>query len=131
ESLERGAKLAVARINDSGGILGHRLELHVVDTRSKPGVAKELGRDLASKVSLSLIIGTHDEQTALSAAELANEIKVPFIYSGNGTLKTCKTGAALETSDYVWGLGLTRQTVVEPFLINLADKHAKPETQFR
>lgn len=131
ESIKRGASAAAHEINTGPGILGKNIKLHFADTRSMPGLTAELTADLIRRVKVSLIIGTASDEEALAAIPVATAAKTPFIYLGNGSLKTCKAENNREVSDYVWGAGLTPQMTVEPFLIHLADKLRKPETRFR
>jgi branched-chain amino acid transport system substrate-binding protein len=41
-NFKNGVELAVKEINAAGGILGHKIETHVADTQSNPGIAKGL-----------------------------------------------------------------------------------------
>jgi len=117
ENLERGARVAAAVINSQGGILGKELKLQVLDTRSSPSLTRELANELIQRAKVSLLIGTVSEEAALQAIDVATEHSTPFIYTGNGRVKTCRKNDLLKASEFVWGTGLTPQMKIEPFLI--------------
>ncbi|MCB0322825.1 MAG: ABC transporter substrate-binding protein [Bdellovibrionales bacterium] len=131
ESIVRGATVAANMINAGKGILNRNVKLHVADTRSLPNLTAELAEELIRREKVSLLIGTVDDEAALATAKVANAQKTPFVYLGNGGIKTCMSSDALKVSDYVWGVGLTEYMVTEPFLIYLADRLRRPETKFR
>lgn len=131
KSIKQGATVAARVINEQGGILGRPVKLHFKDTRSKPVHTREFAAELIKRSQVSLLIGTAGEQATLAAAEVANELRVPFIYATNGPLKTCRNTDLKRVSDYVWGTGLTLDMTVEPFLIYLADLLGREQKKFR
>ncbi|MCA9032411.1 MAG: ABC transporter substrate-binding protein, partial [Planctomycetaceae bacterium] len=127
---EMGARIAAEHLNASGGILGHPVELHILDGASDPSTTAERTRELIQRHSISLLIGTTSSATTLAAIPPVTEAKVPFIYSLDGECKTCSPGASDTVSPYVWGSGFTERMVVEPLLTYMHARSGKPANEF-
>ncbi len=77
----RGAQLAANRINAAGGLLGRKLKLIVVDSRSDPTAAAEAAYEVLEK-GVSAGIGYGDTTYVLAAAPEFAKRGIPFITSG-------------------------------------------------
>jgi branched-chain amino acid transport system substrate-binding protein len=87
----RGAELAVARVNERGGVLGHRLQLIVRDDRATPTVGVAQARDLVLSGHVKYLAGTCSSAVGKSVEQLvANPSHViyavgvadPTVFSG-------------------------------------------------
>jgi branched-chain amino acid transport system substrate-binding protein len=79
----RGARLAVADANRSGGLLGRRVELAVVDGVSRPKViAVKTAALLKRFPDLPALIGLSDTDMVLAAAPVAADARLVFLTSG-------------------------------------------------
>jgi len=77
-----GAKLAINELNKSGGILGKKLELILLDGKTDIPTIKAAAKKLIEKDKVSAIIGFSDTDMVLAAAPIAAEAKIVFITSG-------------------------------------------------
>jgi branched-chain amino acid transport system substrate-binding protein len=77
----RGAQLAANRINAAGGLLGRKLQLIVVDSRSDPTSAAEGAYEVLEK-GVSAGIGYGDTTYVLAAGPEFAKRGIPFITSG-------------------------------------------------
>jgi branched-chain amino acid transport system substrate-binding protein len=76
----RGAELAVARINDRGGLLGGReLELVVADDQADPAVAVQAATRLVTDDGVSVILGPISSGPAIAVSQVATRNRVPMV----------------------------------------------------
>lgn len=80
-----GAEMAVAELNEAGGVLGRPLELRVVDIRNDPAEATKGTQELIDEGAVYLIGSTGGVITAEGA--VACQAGIP-ISTGNGTAAT-------------------------------------------
>src|SRR5690349_14241385 len=80
-----GAKLAVAQINEKGGILGRPIELLVEDSANDVGTGVQKARKLIERDQVSFLIGDVNSAIAQAIAQVTNEKKVLHIVSGGHT----------------------------------------------
>jgi branched-chain amino acid transport system substrate-binding protein len=71
-------KLAVEDINEAGGVDGRDLEVVALDNRSKPDEVPALMKRLASD-GIDLIVGASSTPLTITAAQTADQIKVPLL----------------------------------------------------
>ena len=76
-----GARLAVDRINASGGLLGRRVELLERDGQSVPALVRYDAANLAA-LKVTAMIGLSDTDQVLAAAPVAAHAGIPFVTSG-------------------------------------------------
>jgi branched-chain amino acid transport system substrate-binding protein len=79
----RGAQLAVAEVNQGGGVLERQIELVVVDGESNPTiVTSRTARFIEAHPSVSAILGLSDTDMVLAAAPVAARHGRVFLTSG-------------------------------------------------
>ena len=76
-----GARLAVDRINSSGGLLGRRVELVERDGQSNAGIVRYDAQTLAT-AHVTAMLGLSDSDLVLAAAPVAARSGIPFVTSG-------------------------------------------------
>ncbi len=76
-----GARLAVDRINASGGLMGRRVELLERDGQTDADEVKRAAAGLVAS-GVSAIVGLSDTDQVLAAAPIAARAGVPFVTSG-------------------------------------------------
>jgi len=81
EPYKKGWKLAVEQINNSGGLLGRKLEVISRDDAGKPGNAVKIAEELVSKDKVALLAGTFFSHIGLAVTDFAKQKKVLFIAS--------------------------------------------------
>jgi branched-chain amino acid transport system substrate-binding protein len=77
-----GAKLAIAEINASGGVLGSPLELVTYDSKSDATVISTVASQLIDSDKVVGIIGFADSDSVLSIGPQVDKAKIPFITPG-------------------------------------------------
>jgi branched-chain amino acid transport system substrate-binding protein len=80
-----GAKLAVAQINEKGGILGRPIELLVEDSANDVGTGVQKARKLLERDQVAFLIGDVNSAIAQAIAQVSNEKKTLHIVSGGHT----------------------------------------------
>jgi len=70
QSLMRGAEVAIAGINESGGLHGERLSLVVRDDECNPRKAVQVAKELISKEQVAFVIGHPCSAASIAAAEV-------------------------------------------------------------
>ena len=78
--INRGTELAVAQINDAGGINGRKIELIVRDTQSDPTKAVNAVAELTQRQKANIIWGPLNSGEALAATPLIARDKVPMLH---------------------------------------------------
>src|SRR5215510_10373164 len=78
--INRGTELAVAQINDAGGINGRKIELIVRDTQSDPTKAVNAVAELTQRQKANIIWGPLNSGEALAATPLIAREKVPMLH---------------------------------------------------
>jgi branched-chain amino acid transport system substrate-binding protein len=80
-----GAKLAVAQINEKGGILGRPIELLIEDSANDVGTGVQKARKLIERDQVSFLIGDVNSAIAQAIAQVSNEKKTLHVVSGGHT----------------------------------------------
>ncbi|MCP3901216.1 MAG: ABC transporter substrate-binding protein [Desulfobacteraceae bacterium] len=86
----RSAKLAIEKINISGGILGQKVELVIMDTKSQPQIAVQNAVEMIKKDKVKMIFGGASSGVAVAVGKVCQEKQVVFmatITSSNATTR--------------------------------------------
>jgi branched-chain amino acid transport system substrate-binding protein len=75
----RGHEVALAEINQAGGVLGRKLEYVVRDDRTNPDVGVRMANELIHREKVDVLMGTMGSNVALAVSEVAKRSKVPFV----------------------------------------------------
>lgn len=86
----RAANMAVEEINETGGILGHRVSLVVMDTKSKADISRENVRKMVNDENCAMVFGGSSSAVAIAGAEEARRLE--RIYFGTLTYSNATTG---------------------------------------
>ena len=125
QGIRDGAKLAAEEINEDGGIDGKQVELLIEDGKSDPAVNTEKAKQLIGRSGAQFLIGTGSSAETLAAIPVATQYKVPFIYSLDGELKTCKPGDPNAVNPYVFASGPTPEMLLGSFLPEMMNEFGK------
>ena len=82
-AMQAALSIAVAEINESGGIQGLPVRLVTYDSGGKADVAASAAQKLAREDCAVAITGLLHDTTSLSASERANALNVPLIIAGS------------------------------------------------
>jgi branched-chain amino acid transport system substrate-binding protein len=74
-----GWQLALAEINDKGGVLGRPLEVISRDDGGNPGNALTAANELLAREKVSLLMGTFFSHVGLAVSDFAKQKKVLFV----------------------------------------------------
>jgi branched-chain amino acid transport system substrate-binding protein len=80
-----GAKMAVAELNASGGVLGRKIELIVRDDAAKPDVGAREIRDVILRQEVAAVFGPVSSGVLLAMSEVARENKTILIAHTSNT----------------------------------------------
>ena len=86
----RATEMAVEEINQSGGILGHKIELTVRDSKSKASRAKKNVEDLIDNEGVEMILGGSSSAVAIAGGKAAKSRGK--LYFGTLTYSNATTG---------------------------------------
>jgi len=87
-----GTELAMAEINEKGGVLGKKLELLMEDDQSKQGEAKTCAQKLISRDGVVALLGEVASGRSLEAAPICQRAKIPMISPSSTNPKVTATG---------------------------------------
>jgi len=96
---EAGARYAVKKINDAGGIKGQRVELVEADTHGDPASMANIVRKMATEDKVLGIVGPVLSAECEVGCTLANTLKVPIVSPGAG-----KVGVVANARPYAFTL---------------------------
>src|SRR6201997_1799858 len=97
----KGAEMAVKEINDSGGVLGRKLELLTRDSKASADEAVRLARELIIKDNVDFLSGTLTSAEAPAVSTIAKENKIVFMAP---TSKTIQLTSPANLHPYVFRL---------------------------
>jgi branched-chain amino acid transport system substrate-binding protein len=80
-----GAKIAVAELNEAGGVLGRKIELIVRDDGAKPDVGAREIRDVILREEVAVVFGPVSSGVLLGMSEVAKENKTILIAHTSNT----------------------------------------------
>ena len=86
----RATEMAVEEINQSGGILGHKIELIARDSKSKASLAKKNVEDLIDNEGVEMILGGSSSAVAIAGGKAAKSRGK--LYFGTLTYSNATTG---------------------------------------
>lgn len=81
EPYQKGMELAVAEVNDAGGVLGKKLEVITRDDGANPGDAVRAAEELTTREGVQVLAGTFLSNIGLAVSEYAKQRKVFFLAS--------------------------------------------------
>lgn len=79
ESMAKGIKLAFKQANESGGVLGKKINFIIGDNKSEPSESANAMTKLITQDKVVLVLGTGGSTNSIAAAPISAENKVPFI----------------------------------------------------
>jgi branched-chain amino acid transport system substrate-binding protein len=85
------AKLAVAEVNDAGGVLGQPLELVLLDNYSTP-IGSSIAAEKAVQLQVTAVIGAHWSSHSLCIAPILQKAGIPMISPGSTNPKVTRIG---------------------------------------
>ena len=114
QSTDKGVRLALKEINDSGGVLGQPLRVTTKDNQSKPGETSTAVRELITRDKVVALIGEVASGRSLEAAPIAQRSGIPMISPASTNEKVTETG------DHIF-----RVCFIDPFQGTVCAKFAR------
>ncbi len=74
-----GMELALQGVNESGGVLGRKLEIVFRDDNGTPGDAVRVAEELISREKVAMLVGTFASNVGLAVADLAKQRRIVFL----------------------------------------------------
>ncbi|MFP3870781.1 MAG: ABC transporter substrate-binding protein [Syntrophobacteria bacterium] len=81
--IHQGVAVAVAEINESGGLDGRRVELVCRDDQSRPDVAVSRAEELCAREKVLALTGGYVDSLVGPISEIAKKYKVPYVASAS------------------------------------------------
>ena len=78
---KEGYDYAIAQINKSGGLLGRKLQMTVLDDKSDPGTAVKLYTKLISQNQVDLLLGPYSSGISQAVIPLVDKFQKPTIFT--------------------------------------------------
>ncbi|MCP4687327.1 MAG: ABC transporter substrate-binding protein [Desulfobacterales bacterium] len=118
----QAVELAVAELNEKGGVLGKKVELVKADDEGKPAVGVTSLKRMLSDGDVSATVGHWHSSVSVAQARVSNKMGVPMLlhYSWDDALTAGH-------SDYVWRVGPFNSEIaglMTPFLVKQGFKTA-------
>ena len=120
-SITNGIKLAVQQLNDTGGLLGKKIELVVADNKSDPAEAANAMSKLVYQDKAPVVMGLFASSSAIAASNVSEAAKVPFLAVGATNPKVTldeKTGKVKPNTFRVCFIDPFQGTVGANFILN-------------
>ena len=114
QSTDKGVRLALKEINESGGVLGQPLRVTTKDNQSKPGETSTAVRELITRDKVVALIGEVASGRSLEAAPIAQRSGIPMISPASTNEKVTESG------DHVF-----RVCFIDPFQGTVCAKFAR------
>ncbi len=95
---KRSAEMAVAEINDDGGIADQTAELVTKDTRASPSEARTVAGELVRQEEVDAIVGTFSSEVTQSIMDLVSESNTPLLVTGSAAPSTVTEFVASDSS---------------------------------
>ncbi|MDO8381515.1 substrate-binding protein [Microbacterium sp.] len=114
-SLVAGAELAIEAVNADGGVLGHPIEVFVVDDKSDAATSTQVTQQLIRQNDVDYVLGTIAGDTSVAAGSVAAEADVPFSTVVNGTVEFC--------SPHFWPFGASERMMVEDLIPSMIEQY--------
>jgi len=112
-SMDNGVKLAVEEINNTGGVLGKKIELITEDNQGKPNETQTVVQKLINRDKVIAIIGEVASSRSKAAAPLCQQNKIPMITPASTNPEVTAIG------DYIF-----RVCFIDPFQATVMSKFA-------
>ncbi len=112
-SSDNGIKLAVEEINNTGGVLGKKIELITEDNQGKPNETQTVVQKLINRDKVAGIIGEVASSRSKAAAPICQNAKIPMISQASTNPEVTAIG------DYVF-----RVCFIDPFQATVMSKFA-------
>jgi len=115
------AELAMAQVNQEGGILRHPLELVIRDNQNNPELSAKLAEELITQDGVVALVGPNYSRNALKISPVAQRYGVPMVAT------TATNPAVTEAGDFVF-LAAASDTFYGEVMARFARESLKSQT---
>lgn len=115
----RAAEIAIAEINENGGLGGKEVELVVEDNQVDPQTSRNMAERLVSEKGANVLMGPISSATRVAASSVLERLQVPSLYASQ------YEGPAADDycSKWMFELGDIPSQKIEPLIPWLIEKH--------
>jgi len=85
DAIQKGAEIAIKKINESGGVNGEKIRLIIYDDQQSPEEAVKLAQKMIEVDKVDAICGSYVSSCMLAAGNYYNEAQIPTVGNGIGT----------------------------------------------
>jgi branched-chain amino acid transport system substrate-binding protein len=85
QSLQRGASVAIALINEEGGIFGRKVELYTIDAQSDATLIANASSRLINEVKVPCVVGLEDDSLASASGPIFQDAKTVLLVASATT----------------------------------------------
>jgi len=114
QSSHKGTELAIAEVNEAGGVLGKKIKLITEDDQSLAGQPATIARKLISQDKVVAVLGEVASSKSLEAAPICQQNQIPMISPASTNPKVTEVG------DYIF-----RVCFIDPFQGTVMAKFAQ------
>lgn len=82
--MANGAAAAVDQVNATGGVLGHKLKLVVLNNQTQPPIALQIARECEQKYHAWAMTGLVSSETLVASIPIVNSMKIPLVAWSSG-----------------------------------------------
>lgn len=113
----QGMKMAVKEINDSGGVLGRKLELVIEDNKTDPKTSVEKATKLIKRDKVIAVAGPITSGARDAMTPTMTKLKTPLLYATDYESGVCNR--------YLFCYSALPEQMVDPFVPYLAENYGK------
>ena len=101
QSTSNGLKIAIAEVNEAGGINGHKVQLVEYDTKGDPKEAATVVTRLCTKDKVTAVIGEVASTLSLAGAPICQAASIPMISPSSTNEKVTQQGDMIFRTCYI------------------------------
>jgi len=123
QSIMGGARVFLADINQSGGILGRKVEIVERDDQANPDIGVAMVKELIEKEKVAAVVGFGNTGVVLQAIKVFQEAKIPLVVTAAAGVAAVKsTMPPAYPASYVFRTGTTDGLQTFVLLNELVDR---------
>jgi branched-chain amino acid transport system substrate-binding protein len=92
QNQQRGYQLCVKLVNERGGVLGRKIEVHFYDDKSDPATGARLYEQLIARDKMDVVLGPYSSDVTDVVANTTEQYKVPMVSPLAATTSIFKKG---------------------------------------
>ena len=120
--IAEGIRFAAEEANKSGGVLGHKLDLLVEDTKSEPNAAATIGSKMAAQDKVYAFVGGYGSTSDFALLQSIKRFNPIFVHPASSSVKIEQTFGKESWYFHVYIWDYMRQKAATAFLTSITPK---------